>query len=181
MGWRLKRLTFFVLLSVAGAAWALDTAPPAVATPENFDAFSKAVIAAVADGKWPAVAALALVAAVWALRKFIAPSAPFFATGEGGAVLNVLTSFAGAIATALFTGVTFTPALLWTSLQLSLLASGGWSLLKYLLPLLLKIPFLATIFARGSAPAAVSDAEKKGLAAAVVAKPPKSDELANGP
>lgn len=150
-------------------------------SPENLDQFLKLVLSAAAAGKWSSLAALALVAGVWALRKFVAPKAPFFATGEGGAVLTVLTSFVGALATAVLAGTALTGSLVWGSLQVALLAAGGWSLAKHLLPLLLKVPALAALFARGSAPVAVAEAQKEGLAAAVVAKAPKAEDIANGP
>lgn len=150
-------------------------------TPETLDQFLQLVLGAVSAGKWSSVAALALVAAVWAVRKFIAPKAPFFATGEGGAVLTIASSFVGAFATAVLAGTPFTWVLVWSSLQVALLAAGGWSLLKHLLPLLLKIPGLGAFFAAGDATASVAKSEKEGLAAAVVAKTPKPEDIANGP
>lgn len=150
-------------------------------TPDALDKFLSLVLEAAVAGKWSSLAALGLVAAVWALRKFIVPKAPFFATGEGGAVLTILTSFVGAVATAVLAGAAFSGTLVWSSLQVALLAAGGWSLVKHLLPLLLKAPFLAKLFARGDAATAVTKAEKEGLAAAAGARTPKSDDIANGP
>lgn len=150
-------------------------------SPENLDAFLKLVLAAVATGKWASVAALALVAAVWGLRKFVAPKVPFFATGEGAAVLTISASFVGALATALLAGSALSVPLVWSSLQVAVMAAGGWSLAKHLLPLLLKVPFLAALFPpKADGPTLVTGAQKVGLAAAVVAKAPTSDEIANG-
>ncbi len=150
----------------------------AVLTPDDPSGFVKLLIDAALGGRWPLVVALVLVALVWGLRKFLAPKVPFFATGGGAAVLNIATSFSLALATPLLAGVVFSPALLWVALQASLAAAGGWSLLSHLLPL---IPGMGDLFARGNAAASISEAEKKGLAAAVAATPPTSDKIANGP
>ncbi len=153
-----------------------------VATPDQLDLFFKLVLGAATAGKWAQLAALALVAVVWALRKFIAPKMPFFGTGEGGAVLTVLTSFAGAFATTLLAGAAFSWPLVWSSLQVAFLAAGGWSLAKHLLPLLMKVPFLAALFPpKSNGPGLVAEAQKIGLANAVAAKSPTSDELVNKP
>ena len=150
-------------------------------TPDTLDAFLRLVLNAATSGKWAQLAALALVAAVWALRKFVAPKAPFFSTGEGGAVLTILTSFVGALATALLGGASFSWPLLWGAVQVAVLAAGGWSLSKHLLPLLLKIPFLAKLFPpKANGPVLVADAAKVGLAAAVVAKSPSPEDIAHG-
>ncbi len=154
----------------------------AMVSPENLGQFAELVIKAAQGGQWQMLAALALVAAVWGARKWGAPSLPFLGTPEGGAVLNIATGFSGALLTAAIGGTPITWALVWASFQVSVLAAGGWSLFKsLLLPLLLKIPFLANLFARGDAKAAITEAEKAGLAAAVVAKPPTSTDIANGP
>lgn len=151
-------------------------------TPDNLADFAGLVLKAAQSGQWPMVAALALVAVVWAIRKWGTPAIPFLGTPEGGAVLNLATGFSGALLTALMSGTPFTWSLAWASLQVSILAAGGWSLFKSLLwPLLLKVPFIAGLFARGAAAAVVTEAQKKGLAAAVVAKPPTSTDIANGP
>lgn len=160
----------FALMLVSLAAFAQ------VATPDDPASFVQLLVDAALSGRWPLVVALALVALVWALRKFLAPQVPFFGTGGGAAVLNVATSFSFALATPLLAGVTFTWSLLWVALQASLVAAGGWSLLSHLLPL---IPGLGNLFARGDATASIAKAEK--LAAAVAATPPTSDSIANGP
>lgn len=151
-------------------------------SPDSLQQFAELVINAAKSGQWAMLAALGLVAVVWAVRKWGAPKLPFLATPEGGAVLNLATGFSGALLTALLGGTPFTWGLAWASLQVSILAAGGWSLFKsLLLPLLLKVPFLANLFARGDAATAITEAKKAALAAAVVAKPPKSTDVANGP
>lgn len=149
----------------------------AVASPENIEVFLGLVLEAIRSGQWALVAALLLVVAVFLVRKTV--KAPFLATPEGGALLNLAGSFASGLVLA-FTGTPFSWALVWTVL-LSVMASGGRSLIKSLLPLLLRIPFLAQAFGRGSA-AEVEDAAKKaGIAAAVGARAPKSEDIVNGP
>ncbi len=156
----------------------------AIVTPDNLSQFVGMVVDAAKGGQWPMVAALALVAAVWALRKFGAPKVPFFATSQGGAVLNLATGFSGAFLTALVAGSPFSWGLVWSAFNVSLLAAGGWGLASSLLfPLLMKIPFLANIFARGDAAKIEAEAKAAGLAAAnaIAGKPPTSDLIANGP
>lgn len=99
-------------------------------------------------------------------------------------MLNLATGFSGAFLTALVAGTPFTWGLVWASFNVSLLASGGWGFLTSLVfPLLLKIPFLAKLFSRGSAADAEAKAKAAGIAAAnaIVAKQPTSDQIANGP
>src|SRR5688500_17876274 len=122
-------------------------------SPDQLDKFLGMLLEAAMAGRWSVVVALALVGAVWLLRK--APW-PFLKTGEGGALLTVATSFAAAFATAAIAGAALSGPLLWSSLQVALLASGGWSLAKHLLPLLLKIPAVGKLFARGDAKVAVA-------------------------
>jgi hypothetical protein len=149
-----------------------------VATPDDPGAFFRLLVDAALAGRWPLVVAIVLVGVVWAFRKLLAPKVPFFGTGAGAAVLNLLTSFSLALVTPLLAGVSFTWAMCWVALQASLVAAGGWSLLTHLLPL---IPGLGNLFARGDAAAITAKAEKAGLAAAVLAKPPNSMDIANGP
>lgn len=87
-----------------------------------------------------------LVAIVAGLKYLLAPKVPFFATPEGGLVLNVVSSAIATVVAALLGGTAFTWALLGTSFILTLKAAGGWALLKRFLPLLLKLPFLSTLF-----------------------------------
>lgn len=157
---------------------AADTIP----SPDNLGDFARALLAAVMGGQWAVLVGLVLVAVVWAARKFLAPVAPFFATDEGAFTLNLLTSFLLAIATAVTAGglaaVTWPVAL--KALEVSFLAAGGFAAVKkFALPLLMRIPWFAALVSRGTAAAAVTQAQKLGLAAAVTAKSPTSDEIAN--
>lgn len=91
---------------------------------------------AVMSGQGALAAALALVAAVFVLRKFVAPMVPFFGTDAGGALLVLLTSETGALLTAVAAaGGKFehvTGALLLKALQVGFAAAGGWAVLKKL-------------------------------------------------
>ncbi len=147
-------------------------------SPDSPSAFVQLLVNAAMSGRWPLLVALALVGIVWLLRKLVAPKVPFFATGEGGAVMNLATSFTLALATALLPGAAFTWSLLWVALQASLVASGGWSLLKYLLPL---IPGLSGLMARGDATAIEADAKAAGDVAAKAAAIKTATDIINKP
>lgn len=136
-------------------------------TPDNLEVFAGLVTKAIQNGQWAVVVALGIVAAVWAVRKFLGPKYPALATGRGGAILNMAASFGSGLAVAA-AGAPFSWAMV-LSLALSLFTAGGWSLVSSLL------------FGRGDAKAAEAEAEKKGLAAAVDAKSPTAEDVANGP
>ncbi len=139
-------------------------------TPDNLETFLPFVVKAIQSGQWAVVAAVALIAGVWAVRKFLGPKHPFLATGTGGLVLNLVGSFGSGLLTAA-TGVPFSWAIVW-SVLVSILSTYGWSLLK-LLP----------VFSRGSAAEEIKKADKAAALAAANAKPlpPTSDQIANGP
>lgn len=122
----------------------------------------------------------ALVGVVALLRLFLAPRVPFFATPEGGILLNVLVSGFAATVTALCGGAAFTWGLLGASLVMSWKAAGGWTLLKNLVPLVLSLPFIAKLFPpKGDGLALVTEAQKAGLATAV-SSGKKPEDIANG-
>ncbi len=141
----------------------------AIATPENLEAFLGLVVAAIKGGQWPLVAVLVLILGVWAIRKFLGPKYPALQTGAAGASLNILAGFLTAVGVSLIGGIPFTWALAGSAL-LSSVAAGWFSLAS---------AFFPNLFSRGDASAEIAKAEK--LAAAVVAKPPSSTDIANGP
>lgn len=100
--------------------------------PDQTADFVKVLVDAVASKNWPLLAALGVVAAVWAVRKFLAPRVPFLATDRGGAILVLVTSLAGAVATALVGGAAFSLPLLVQALSVALSAAGGFNLVKKL-------------------------------------------------
>jgi hypothetical protein len=143
----------------------------AIATPENLEAFLGLIVAAIKGGQWPLLSILTLILGVWAIRKYLGPKHPALLTGAAGASLNILAGFLTAVGVSLIGGIPFTWALAGSAL-LSSVAAGWFSLASALLP---------GTFKRGDAPASITAAEKAGLAAAVTAKPPTSDSIANGP
>jgi hypothetical protein len=131
-----------------------------------FDAASSGALS------WPNLAAVAaLVAVVGLLRMVLAPRVPFFGTPEGGILLNVLASGFGAVVTALCGGSPFSWGLLGGALLMSWKAAGGWSLLKNVWPLLLKVPFIAALFP--------PKLEVVPLPAVAPVKAPTSDQIVN--
>lgn len=136
-------------------------------TPDSLEVFAGLVVKAIQNGQWAVVVALAIVAGVWGVRKVLGPKYPVLESGRAGAILNLVGSFGSGLAVAA-AGAPFSWAMV-LSVVLSLMTSGGWSLVRNLL------------FGRGEAPAAITAAQKEGLAAAVVAKTPKAEDIANGP
>lgn len=164
-------LSLFVLAQAAAPVEAVDLA--------------KALFDAVMSKQWFLAGSLVLMALVFILRRL--PWEPL-KTDAGGVLLNFGSSLALAFFTAAAAGAPFTWAVVLTALEMSGGAAVGYMLLtKFVLPLLLKIPafaklwvFVLSLFSRGSAAEAVTEAEKQGLALAVAAKAPTSDEIANG-
>lgn len=146
----------------------------------NLELFLKLILDAASSGQYAMLGALLLIGGVFLVRQFLAPKVPFLATPEGGALLNLFGSFGSGLVLAL-TGTPFSWALVW-SVLLSVFSTSGRAFVKNLLwPMLLRIPFLAKLFSRGDAAAAEAKASKVGLAAAVDAKAPTSQDIANGP
>lgn len=146
----------------------------------NLELFLKVLLDAASSGQWAMLGALLLVGGVWLVRFKFSGSIPFLATPEGGTLLNFAGSLGSGLVLAL-TGTPFSWALVW-SVLLSVLSTSGRAFVKNLLwPLLLRVPFVANLFARGDAATAIATAEKKGLAAAAGARTPKAEDIANGP
>lgn len=143
-------------------------------SPDQLSDFAKLAFDSVTSGKWQAVAALALVAAVWAVRKFVAPKVPFFGTDAGGAVMLLGTSALGGLATALLAGGALSGPMLWAAVAVAVKAAGGWTLAKRLLPLaypvLAKLGFPTLLDAHAAKEEAVQAG--KDAAAAVKARSP---------
>ncbi len=95
-------------------------------------AVAKQIFDAVVSGQWALVAALALVAVVFVLRKFVSTKVPFFASDAGGVVLAFFGSLGGGLATAFAAGEAFSLQLLLKVAQVAFLAMGGYAALKKL-------------------------------------------------
>lgn len=100
--------------------------------PEQAGAFVKLLVDAASSRNWPLLAALVVVALVWAVRRFGAARLPWLGTDRGGAVLVLATSLAGAVATALAGGAGLSLPLLVEALAVAVSAAGGFNLVKKL-------------------------------------------------
>lgn len=189
-------------LGFAGTAIAASTTVAVVDAPGDGSIFdlAKPVFDAVRSGNGWLAAALALVLLVAGARRYGAKRFPWLTSKSGGAAANVLLSFGGMLATAFAAGSAPTWALALTSLKVSIVAAGGFTLIKELaVPALRWIESKAPAFARpyigplfnvlcnlfeGRGTAAIAKAEAAGKAA-VTAKPApglagvvgKTDEL----
>ncbi len=171
------------ILAVVGLLFgftATSVAATAVAPDGDLLGLLKPIYDAVMSGNKWAAAALALVAVVALLRKYVAPRWAFLMGDAGGSLLALLASFGGASATALLAGAGMSWALLWMSVKVALTAAGGYTLIKRLivgplmplinkLPAWARIPLQAALWMFGN-PNAIKEAEAAG-AAAVAANP----------
>lgn len=114
----------------AALADAGPVGPATLPTLDNSDAFMKNAFDAVMSKNWTMVTALALIAFVWLLRKFGSKRLPFLATDRGGAMLVMVTSVLGALATALGAGRPVSGDVLRQAVTLGFLAAGGWTWVK---------------------------------------------------
>lgn len=93
---------------------------------------AKPVLDAVKNGNGWLAAALAVVLLVTAARKFKGSRLPWLDSKAGAAAANVLTGFAGMLATAFGAGTLPSWALVAVSLKVSIVAAGGFTLIKEL-------------------------------------------------
>jgi hypothetical protein len=155
---RFLSLLFVVLLFPLVALAAQATIPD----PSQLEAFATFALNAVQSGNYSLVAALGVIAAVYALRRFGGGRIPFLATDRGGALLVIITSVAGALATAFAAGTAVSLPLVISALVVALKAAGGFSLAKKLL-------FGDKSIAQAEDAGAKAAAEVGGKAAAVAA------------
>lgn len=87
---------------------------------------ARLALEAARSSNWALVVALALVAAVWAVRKLVAPKVPFFNTDPGAVLLTFVGSGAGALASSLLAGAVFDGELVLTAVKVALIAAGGF-------------------------------------------------------
>jgi hypothetical protein len=173
-------LAFVAVLVLAFAGTALAAGAIAPEDGALID-LARPVFDAVMAGNYIAAAALALVAAVAVAKRYGAPRWSFLGTGAGAALLVVVGSFGGAIATATLAGAGLSAGLLYMAGKVAVIAGGGYSLIKALLvePVLRPLaarapkwlqPVFALVFWFFDRPTPVAKAEAAG-AAAVAAKP----------
>jgi hypothetical protein len=106
-----------------------------VLNPENLEAFAKLAFEAAKTGNAWMLVSLGLILAVYLVRKFLGPKVPFLQTQAGGAILNLVMAFAGAIASALIAGQSMNPLLAVAAFKVAFTAAGGFTLVKHLLTL----------------------------------------------
>lgn len=126
----LLSLAVVFLLSFVATAFAAGVVTPDAGSLLDL---AKPILAAVMSGQWWLGAATALVFAVAVARRYLVERIPFLASDAGGAVLTLVGSFGGAVATALAAGGAVSLGLMWTALGVAAMAAGGYSLVKKLL------------------------------------------------
>lgn len=95
--------------------------------------YAKPVLDAVMSGNYAYAAALALVLVAAVARKYGAKHWSFLATDAGGALIVLLASFGGALATTTAAGAWPSLAMVWVAAKVAAMAAGGWSLVKKIL------------------------------------------------
>lgn len=126
---------FALIVSFGATAWAAGAAAPEDGSLLDL---AKPVFEAVMSGQGWLAAALALVFAVTAARRYGAGRVPFLGSKLGGAMLNLLLSFGGAAATALMAGAAASFALAFTALKVSVAAAMSYELIKELVAPMLR-------------------------------------------
>ena len=145
------------LVSFGATAFAAGAVAPASGSLLDL---AKPVYAAITAGHYIACAALALILAMAAARRYL-PSLPkvgasigkFLSSDAGNAISTLVISFAGAVATGTAAGVHWgglSTHLLWTSLLVGVTAVGGYEVLLHLFaaPVLAKIEAKLPAWAR---------------------------------
>ena len=89
--------------------------------------------AKVQAGNWKAVAAIAAIGIVWALRKFGGRYIPFLKTDRGGTLLTLATGITGGLGHALLVDAPITAELLTDGLAVGVTAAGGYVVVKRIL------------------------------------------------
>lgn len=135
---------------------------PTTLTPDNLSEFAKVALDAVHSHNYLLLAALAVTAIVWAVKKFGKP--PFFQTAKGSIVLVIATSLGGAFLNAVLAGAPFTWKLALDALAIAFTACGGYRALRVLL-------------GYADAEAIKADAKAAGEAAAAKVAPLKLAEI----
>lgn len=165
----------FMLLSFVGTSVAFAQSDAIIELAEP-------VLQAIMGGQYAAAAALALVLAVALLRRYGVKRWPALGSAAAGSILVLVGGFGAALATSLLAGSALSGTLAYSALKVSLLAAGGFSLLKPLIAALQrKAPsWLSPAFRLVSwvfdKPSKIAAAEAAGLAA-VEANPGKGANL----
>jgi hypothetical protein len=133
----------FAAAAFASTSVAVAAAPAATPDPGLLD-LARPVYEAVLHGQWYLAAALALVLVVALVRRYAGPRVPFLHSDAGGALLALVGSYGGAVATALAAGgAVFSAHLAWVALTVAIAAAGGYSLIKKLIITPFLVPWAA--------------------------------------
>jgi hypothetical protein len=114
--------------------------------PDELGAFLLEVARQVAAGNWSALAALAIVGAVFLLRTAAKRWVPWLATDVGGVVTLFVSTALLAVAAPLYAGTAIGKAAIVGALSAGLTAAGGWASVRKVLRSLL--PSAAALLAR---------------------------------
>lgn len=130
-----KFFTMFLAVLVAVLSFATTALAANAAAPVEGSILelAKPVFDAVMAGDGWLAAAMALVFAVTAARRYGASRFPILNSKVGGVAMNLLLSFGGAASTALLAGAAPSFALAWTALKVSFTAAVGFEFVKELL------------------------------------------------
>jgi hypothetical protein len=100
--------------------------------PENFAEFFSTVLQAVQSKNYALLAALGVIAVVWAARKFGGSKFPALKTAKAAILLTLATSLAGAVGAALLAGTPLSLKLGLDALGIAFAAAGGYRAFRVL-------------------------------------------------
>ncbi len=131
---RAIRFISILILLFLGGFTAIAFAAGATVSPDaSWTDLVTPVIDAFKGGDYPFAAALTLVLLVAIAKRYGGTRFPWLASGKGNALLILIGSFAGAMATALAGEGTLTSGAAWTAFSIAIAAAGGYSLIKTLI------------------------------------------------
>ena len=118
----------------AGVAPTVGTILPPIADPSSDPgAVIQLVYSTIMNKQWGALVALLVTLIVWALRRFVPATSgfgAFLSSKLGGMISNFLLSAGGITASALLAGAPFTFDVVSKIVVATLVAAGGWAIIK---------------------------------------------------
>lgn len=123
-------LIFVVLIAFCGVAFAADVPSPDV----NATDWLKALYTAATSGEWKMVAGLVMVGITFGLRVYGTRFVKWFASRNGGVVLNFVMSFLTTLGVAFASGAPIHLSTFLTAISTAVSAAGIWELLKSYFP-----------------------------------------------
>ncbi len=119
-------------MCLAGLAFGAPAAVPADPY-SNGGLFLERVLEAVKSSNWRMLAALAVIALVYAARRWASRVWPWLATDRGGAALVLATAMLGAVVNTWGAGKAMSLQMVLSALQIGFLAGGGYAVVKKLI------------------------------------------------